>query len=91
MTQISFAPEKNIDSLIDTVNDELKAIVSWLNSNKMSLNVDKTHFMISTTQSKKVSRNHDVIINEIKISEVTSTKFLGVMIGSNLTWKPQID
>ena len=86
-----FCTGKDIDDLVDTVNHELKAIVSWLNANKMSLNVDKTHFMIFKSHSKKVTREKNIIVNGCKISEVTSTKFLGVMIDSNLTWKPHID
>ena len=86
-----FCTGNDIDTLIDIVNHELKTIVSWLNSNKMSLNVDKTHFMIFKSQSKKVSREKNIIINGSQISEVTSTKFLGVMIDSHLTWKPHID
>ena len=86
-----FCTGKDIDDLVDAVNHELKAIVSWLNANKMSLNVDKTHFMIFKSHSKKVTREKNIIVNGCKISEVTSTKFLGVMIDSNLTWKPHID
>ena len=86
-----FCTGKNIDTLIDTVNCELKSIVSWLNANKMSLNVDKTHFMIFKSRWKKISREKDIIINGSVISEVASTKFLGVIIDSHLTWKPHID
>ena len=32
--------------VIETLNKELKNIVSWLNSNKLTLNIKKTHYMI---------------------------------------------
>ena len=86
-----FRTGKNIDSLFDTVNTELKKIVDWLNANKMSLNVDKTHYIIFTMRGKKIVKNQDVLINGFKISEVISTKFLGVIIDKNLTWKYHID
>ena len=86
-----FCSGKNIDNLIDTANEELKYIVSWLNVNKMSLNVDKTHYMIFIPKAKKITKEKDIVINGTKISEVKTTKFLGVIIDSNLTWKPHID
>ena len=86
-----FHTDKNIDSIFDTVNCELDKIVDWLNANKMSLNVDKTHYIIFTMPGKKIKSNHDVFISGYKISEVISTKFLGVIIDQNLTWKYHID
>ena len=91
---ILFADDSNFfctGNLIDTANSELKSIVSWLNANKMSLNVDKTHYMIFRPKSRKISKENDIIINGCRISEVDSTKFLGVFIDSNLTWQPHID
>ena len=57
----------------------------------MSLHVDKTHYMIFRPKAKKLIKDKDIIINGNKISEVNSTKFLGVIIDSNLTWEPHID
>ena len=91
MIQTSSVLEKKLSNLIDTANSELKSIVSWLNANKMSLNVDKTHYMIFRPKSRKISKENDIIINGCRISEVDSTKFLGVFIDSNLTWQPHID
>ena len=86
-----FYTDKNIDNLFDTLNSELDKIVKWLNANKMSLNVDKTHYIIFTSRKNNVLRNQDIIINGCKINEVVVTKFLGVLIDSNLTWKYHID
>ena len=86
-----FYTDKNPDSLICKVNNELKHIVSWLNANKMSLNVDKTHYIIFRPHQKKFTKNEEVQINGNKISEVNSTKFLGVIIDRNLSWKYYIE
>ena len=37
-----FYPGKDIHSLFNTVNNELSNIRQWFNSNKLSLNADKT-------------------------------------------------
>ena len=41
-----FVTGKNIKNLICLLNTELRKIVIWLNANKFSLNVEKTHFII---------------------------------------------
>ena len=85
-----FCTGQNLSDIFDTVNHELNAIVDWLNSNKMSLNVDKTHFMVFHPKGKKIPDNMNIEILGSKISEVKYTKFLGVIIDSNLTWKNHI-
>ena len=37
---------KDIKKLTKTMNEELINIVNWLNANRLSLNIDKTNFMI---------------------------------------------
>ena len=41
-----FLSGKNIDQMTNIMNDELDSIFLWLNSNKLSLNVKKTQFMV---------------------------------------------
>ena len=43
MIPVSSALEKNRPYLIKTVNIELIVVVAWLNANKLSLNIKKTH------------------------------------------------
>ena len=85
-----FCTGKNIHDLIDIVNIELVNIVDWLDANKMSLNIEKTH-IIFCNRGKIIGEVGDVLINGCKISKVYNTKFLGMIIGSNLTWKYHID
>ena len=86
-----FCTDKDLDALIKTVNSELKIIVSWLRANKMSLNVEKTHYMIFKPRGKLVVRDQDIVIDGNIIEEVDRTKFLGVHIDNALTWKYHID
>ena len=86
-----FCTGTDLSSVIDIVNHELCLVVDWLNSNKMSLNIDKTHFMIFKPKRKKLNVQKDIIINGCKINEVKHTKFLGVIIDSELSWKNHVD
>ena len=40
-----FLSGKNPDELINTMNTEIQKILEWLNINKLTLNVKKTHYM----------------------------------------------
>ena len=86
-----FCTGKNIHDLIDIVNNELVNIVDWLNANKMSLNIEKTHYIIFCNRGKVIGEVGDVLINGCKISKVYNTKFLGMIIDGNLMWKYHID
>ena len=64
-------------------------IYSWVKANKLSLNIDKTNFMLFT--KKGFSRVMDELqIEGKRIMEVHETKFLGVFIDNKLSWKPHI-
>ena len=86
-----FCTGKSIHDLIDIVNNELVNIVDWLNANKMSLNIEKTHYIIFCNRGKIIEEVGDVLINGCMISKVYTTKCLGMIIDSKLTWKYHID
>ena len=69
-------------------NKELADISKWLKVNKLSLNVKKTHYMIFSR--KKSNYQLDLRIDNQKIDETPTTKFLGVYIDNKLNWKTQI-
>ena len=43
-----FCTGRNIDSLVKEINDEMSKVYSWVKANKLSLNIDKTNFMLFT-------------------------------------------
>ena len=53
----SFADDTNLlmslDTLIDKMNEELAKINTWLQLNKISLNLTKTNFMLFKSSRKK--------------------------------------
>ena len=81
-----FLSGKDPNQLIKTMNDELVHIVKWLQVNKLSINLKKTHFMIFRKRKVKIILKEKIVINNVKISQVEKTKFLGVMIDHNLTF-----
>ena len=57
----------------------------------MSLNIEKTHYMIFSNRGRKTSLDCDIQIGGSTIDRVSNTKFLGLIIDSHLTWKFHID
>ena len=71
------------------INDELKDIVIWLRTNKLWLNINKTHYMLFS--NKIVAQpNITIEIDKQLITCVTKTKLLGVIIDNKLSWKEHI-
>ena len=73
------------------MNQELKKIARWLCANKLSLNIKKTHFIIFKSKKRKLNQTVSIKINEQPIELVKYTKFLGVYIDEELSWKHHID
>ena len=72
-----------------TINNELSKISEWLSSNKLSLNIKKTKFMVFHTPQRRV--NYPVLkLNNVNIERVSQFNFLGVVINSTLKWDKHI-
>jgi hypothetical protein len=98
LTMILFADDtnifisgKNINDLINTINAELCKLSRWFKLNKLSLNINKTHFMIFRHRTKNLHDFPDILIDNRKIDMVKSSKFLGVIINDSLTWTDHIN
>ena len=50
-----FYSDKDLQHLEETVNQELDEINTWLCENKLSLNIDKTHFVLFHPYQKKLN------------------------------------
>ena len=95
LSSICFADDTNLfltnrdpHILVDTLNKELVSVQSWIYANKLSLNIDKTHYMLFSN-TLKILPNH-VNFNNTVLKQVDCTKFLGLFIDSDLSWKSHI-
>ena len=86
-TNILFSHEDPVQ-LEKLINTELKEISNWFKLNKLSLNIDKTNFMIFKNKyNNKPMPDFKIEIDNKHIEQVDTTKFLGILIDNNLTWK----
>ena len=64
----------------------LNKLSEWLLANKLSVNYDKTHYMIFTpTHHHGLKLELNLSINNYQICKVSTTKFLGVHLDENLS------
>ena len=79
----------NLPDLITIVNHELDNLSVWFKANKLSLNINKTNYiMFKNRHSNRMYNNDDlnICIDGVKLSRVSHTKFLGVLLDESLTW-----
>ena len=84
-----FCTGRNIDSLVNEINDEMSKVYSWVKANKLLLNIDKTNFMLFTPNGFSRTMSN-ILIDGHQISEVKETKFIEVIIDNNLKWSAHI-
>ena len=77
------------ESLCDRVNLELDKVKTWLDCNRLCLNVSKTCYQLYTKRSIEISL--DIKINDTTILRANSVKFLGVMVDEQLSFKRHIE
>src|SRR6218665_860204 len=56
----------------------------------VKLNSDKTHYIVFCSTHKRMTSNNTLYINNTPLVQTHSSKFLGVLIDSHLTWKDHI-
>ena len=89
-----FLSNNDIYKLFSSINDELKNISKWFKCNKLTLNSNKTKWILFHTIAKKpyLPQNlPEIFINNTVIKRHYVTKFLGVFLDENITWKAHID
>ena len=72
------------------INHELCNINTWLCSNKLLLNIEKTSFVIFKPHQKKINYSMELTINDKSIKHVRSVKYLGIMLDCHLNWEDHI-
>ena len=81
--------DSNVSVLL---NNELSKIHLWLSVNKLTLNIEKTKFMVFHPNQKDISKLiPSLIINGIELERVDHIKCLGVILDENMSWKPHLD
>ena len=88
--------DKSLKTVEDTFNVELMKLNEWLTSNKLTLNVKKSNYVIFHPYQKKIDHKVNIVMFDSDsklfkpLEEKKYLKYLGVIIDSNLSWKYRI-
>ena len=85
-----FACHISLQTLEKNTNENLIYVSNWLTANKLSLNIDKTNFVLFHLPQKATNYNIRLVINDQFIKKAKCIKYLGILIHSHLSWKQQI-
>ena len=73
------------------INHELKKLFEWLCSNCLSINANKTEFLIFRPPHANLNERVTLPLNGVTIFESPKIKYLGIILDSRLTWKHHIN
>ena len=88
---------KDLKTLEKEMNVKVHNVYQWLVSNKLTLNLNKTNFVIFRPYQKRLSFLPTIYINDHQKNTLTyleckdHVKYLGVLIDYKLSWKNHID
>ena len=77
---------RNLKTIQNKINKDLKSLCTWLRANKISLNASKTELIIFRDPRKKITYNMKIKINGEKLTPCSSVKYLGIYIDQHLNW-----
>ena len=86
----SFNNNELNESIEEQLNKEIYNITEWLDINQLSLNVDKSEYIIHKHANKKLIPIQ-LKINDKPIKKVQKCIFVGLTLNENLNWKEHID
>ena len=67
-------------------------VSAWLSANKLSLNIEKSNFVIFHPSQKRLQDfSFNLSLNNKQLKREFCIKYLGILIDSHLSWKPQVD
>ena len=86
--------DSDIGHLYNKANTLINCLFEWFCSNRLSLNANKTKYIVIRPPSLRGDlSNENIFIGKTKLCRIgndcyeTSVKFLGILIDENLTWK----
>ena len=77
---------KNLKTIQNKVNQDLKSLCTWLRANKISLNASKTELIIFRDPRKKFTSDLKLKIDGKKLIPSSSVKYLGIYLDCHLNW-----
>ena len=91
MTLIYYVSVTQSKKLNKLVSADIKHLLNWLNTNKISLNVKKTEMIIFQSKQNKLEGDLKIKLCGKRLYPTEIVKYLGVKIDANLTWQHHVN
>ena len=81
---------KSLTVLRKSINKDLELLYDWLCANRLSLNTEKTEFILFRLQRYKITERVTLKMHHSKLFESPKTKYLCLILDNKLDWKGHI-
>ena len=82
-----YCESDTVDSVVKKANSELRNVKKWLDANKLSININKTNYIIFHSPQKPIPPHTSIKIDKKRITRVKYVQFLGLLLEDTLSWK----
>ena len=82
--------DSSLKSLQKKINIGLNFLCHWLNANKISLNNNKTEYILFRQKQKSINFNLKLKLNGKKLYPSSSIKYLGIYLDENLNCRRHV-
>ena len=86
-----FASGNCLTNLVTLTNDALRKIKLWLERNRLTLNENKTQFVVFYCKQRAYPVVSTAYLGDSVVKRVDIVKFLGIHIDCNFTWIYHVD
>ena len=86
-----FINDKSDIIQLDLFNFDFRKVCDWCDANMLTINADKTNFMIIKTSQRSVTTEGSLSINHSQIRRVASINYLGVSLDQHMLWNSHIE
>ena len=82
-----FFSDFDFPTLMNLINSEILNLSNWFKANKLTLNIQKSNYVIfKTRQQKRDEFILNIEMNGFKMNQVKEVNFLGVILNETLSW-----
>ena len=87
-----FTNDRNIDAVKEKASNLFEKNFRWCVANQLSINSEKTNFVLFHANNKPIPQNFDCIHTTfITLNRVKCVQYLGLMIDENLYWHMHVE
>ena len=85
--------DNDVGSIESCLSQDLLNVHTWLNANKLTLNMTETKLMLigSGQRLNTIAASPSIVMNGTRVKQVATKKSLGVTIDDKLSWNCQIE